>query len=230
MRVGVSFFHRSMRDSTVIYRSFYEAIKELPKENQAEVWAAIFEFSLNFNEIELTGLSKTIFILIKPNLEANMVKWKNGNKAKRKPNESELKAKPKRNRSKKQANEDEDVDEDKDENVELGLFKDEGLKFVDWFLNNHKPAKLTVNDKMKKDWSNVYCKLRSLGKTKDDIKSSVTYARTDSFWQSNFLSPSKLIKKNKDGIMYIDVFMNRANKEVPQENIYKPSERYPIAE
>ena len=55
-----------MRDSTIIYRSFYEAIKELPEKNQAEIWTAIFEFALNFNEVELTGISTTVFTLIKP--------------------------------------------------------------------------------------------------------------------------------------------------------------------
>ena len=77
-----------MRDSTIIYRSFYESVKELPKKNQAEVWAAIFEFSLNFREIELNGISATIFKLIKPQLEANIKRYKNGSEAKRKQNGS----------------------------------------------------------------------------------------------------------------------------------------------
>ena len=45
------------RDSMLIYRSFYEAIKELKKENQADVWAAVHEYGLNRNEIELKGIS-----------------------------------------------------------------------------------------------------------------------------------------------------------------------------
>lgn len=82
------------RDSTIIYRSFYEAIKELPKENQAEVWNAIFEYALNFNEVELTGLSKTIFILIKPKLDANNKRFMNGKKEKKKPEKSKTESKP----------------------------------------------------------------------------------------------------------------------------------------
>ena len=69
-----------MRDSTIIYRSFYEAIKELPEKNQAEIWTAIFEFALNFNEVELTGISKTVFTLIKPNIESNNRKYEIGSK------------------------------------------------------------------------------------------------------------------------------------------------------
>lgn len=69
-----------MRDSIVFYRSFYEAIKELSPNVQAKVYNAIFEYSLNFNEVELSGLPKTIFTLIKPQLEANNKKFENGKK------------------------------------------------------------------------------------------------------------------------------------------------------
>ena len=58
----MGFFYVPMeRDSMIIYRSFYEAIKELPKENQAEVWNAVYELGLNGNYVSLSGISKTIF-------------------------------------------------------------------------------------------------------------------------------------------------------------------------
>lgn len=55
----------------VIYRSFYEALNGIPEQNRIEVWAAICELGFNGIEIELNGLSKTIFMLIKPQIEAN---------------------------------------------------------------------------------------------------------------------------------------------------------------
>lgn len=67
-----------MRDTMVIYRSFYEAIKELDHEDQALVWNAVFQLGLNFEETELTGISKTIFTLIRPQIEANIRKYKLG--------------------------------------------------------------------------------------------------------------------------------------------------------
>ena len=76
----------------LIYRSFYEAIKELNKEDQADVWAAVHEYGLNRNEIELKGISKTIFTLIKPQLQANLKRFENGNKAKVKQSKSKPKA------------------------------------------------------------------------------------------------------------------------------------------
>ena len=64
----------------IIYRSFYDAIKELEPLHQAKVWEAVFEYGLNQNQIDLSGLPSTIFKLIKPQLDANLRKYANGNK------------------------------------------------------------------------------------------------------------------------------------------------------
>jgi hypothetical protein len=85
-----------MKDSLIIYRSFYEAVKELPKENQADIWMAICEYSLNGIQVELSGISKTIFILIKPQLDANLKRFENGKKGGR-PAANETKQEPKNN-------------------------------------------------------------------------------------------------------------------------------------
>jgi hypothetical protein len=107
-----------MRDSLIFYRSFYEAINELPKETQAEVYHAIFEFSLNYKEIELSGLSKTIFTLIKPQLEANKKRFENGTKPKSKPEKSKTEAKTKHKISKVEANVNDNVNVNDNENIE----------------------------------------------------------------------------------------------------------------
>jgi len=112
------------RDSLIIYRSFYEAIKDLPKENQAEVWTAIFEYGLNFNEPELSGISKTIFTLIKPQLTANIAKYHNGKKAKVKQKESKPEAKGKQVKSKTEGNVNDNVNDNVNgNNNEIYYFK-----------------------------------------------------------------------------------------------------------
>ena len=93
-----------MRESTVFYRSFYEAIKELDADTQAQVYSAIFEYALNFNEVEVKGVAKTVFTLIKPQLDANLKRYENGTKAKVKQVVSKQEAKPKQDRSKVEAN------------------------------------------------------------------------------------------------------------------------------
>lgn len=106
-----------MRDSCIFYRSFFEAIKELPKENQADVYGAIFEFSLNMKEIELLGISKTIMTLIKPQLEANIKKYHNGKAPKQKQDKSKTKAKQKQSKSKTGTNDNVNVNVNDNVNV-----------------------------------------------------------------------------------------------------------------
>ena len=70
-----------MRESVVFYRSFYEAIKELPDEYQLEVFRAISEYSFLGEEPEMNGISKAIFSLIKPQIDANNRKYENGKRS-----------------------------------------------------------------------------------------------------------------------------------------------------
>ena len=66
------------KDSFIFYRSFAEAIDDLPDNEQLEVYRAIKEYALNENEIDLTGTAKSFFKLIKPQIAANNRKYKNG--------------------------------------------------------------------------------------------------------------------------------------------------------
>jgi hypothetical protein len=88
-----------MRDSTIFYRSFYEAISELTNEQQGIVYNAIFNYALNGIEPELTGIAKTVFTLIKPQLDANNKRFENGSKGGR-PKQTETKIKPNNNQNK----------------------------------------------------------------------------------------------------------------------------------
>jgi hypothetical protein len=73
------------RDSFIFYRSFYEAIKELPEKDQLLLYKAILKYSLDFEDsLDLKGFAKTVFILIKPQLEANRQRFLNGVKPKNK--------------------------------------------------------------------------------------------------------------------------------------------------
>ncbi len=62
----------------IFYKSFHEAIKELPNKQQLEIYQAIFEYSFEEKDKKLEGISKSIFTLIKPQLEANHKKFLNG--------------------------------------------------------------------------------------------------------------------------------------------------------
>lgn len=66
------------RESFVFYKSFYESIKELDTETQNKIYNAIFTYQFDNTEIELTGVAKSIFTLIKPQLMANNTRYENG--------------------------------------------------------------------------------------------------------------------------------------------------------
>lgn len=104
------------RDSFIFYRSFYEAISELPKENQADSYNAIMRYALDQEEIELTGISKAIFSLVKPQLDANYKKYENGKQKK-----SKTEAKQKQTKSKKVTNVNENVNENVNDNVNVNV-------------------------------------------------------------------------------------------------------------
>jgi len=93
-----------MRDSMIFYRSFYEAIKELPLETQGEIYNAIFTYGLDFEVTELSGVSKTIWTLIKPQIDANIKRFENGKKPKNKQTESKTEAKNNQDESKTETN------------------------------------------------------------------------------------------------------------------------------
>jgi len=201
------------RDSTIFYRSFYEAIRELPKTAQADVYNAIFEFSLNFNEIELNGIAKTIFTLIKPQLVANQAKYKNGCITKDKQNRSKTEAKNKQTESKTEGNENEEClmrNENENENE-----NDSFIKNVDFLYSIYPNACFVKNTSTNKSLKNKdkiklllkkyeFNKLKSIFETYiSDCKKNKTYMKNFATFLNNipdynsmtFEQPKKLVKK-----------------------------------
>ncbi len=66
------------RDGFVFYRSFYNAISDLDSDDKLLVYDAIAQYALDKVELPLSGFVKTIFKLIKPQLDANWKKYDNG--------------------------------------------------------------------------------------------------------------------------------------------------------
>ena len=112
----------------IFYRSFYESVNGLSPVIKAELYDAIFEYSLNFKEIEFTNeISKALFTLIKPQLDANIKRFENGKKPKTKQNESKNEAKHKQNKSKVEANNNVNVNDNVNKNDSI---EERKLKFA----------------------------------------------------------------------------------------------------
>jgi hypothetical protein len=88
----------------------------------------------------------------------------------------------------------------------------EGINFACWFRDTL-PEKTNMPDKWEKSFAQTYDDLVRLdGRNDAEIKRVCQWARNDSFWSSNFQSPAKLRKRNKDGIQYYDVFLEKAHQ------------------
>lgn len=69
------------RESFIFYRSFYEAIKCMPPDVQAEIYPAICEYALfGRTPKNLSEVAKGMFTLIKPNIDVNTARYENGKK------------------------------------------------------------------------------------------------------------------------------------------------------
>ena len=122
------------RDSFIFYRSFYEAIKEIPESEQLAVYKAISIYALEQEEIELTGIAKAIFSLVKPQLDANYKKYENG---KQKKSKAEAKSKQKVSKAETNVNVNENVNDNVNENKNVNDSCVDGLQEVIEFYNNN---------------------------------------------------------------------------------------------
>ena len=140
------------RDSFIFYRSFYDAIKEIPEEEQLKVYKAIAVYALEQEEIKLTGTSKAIFSLVKPQLDANYKKYENG-----KQKGSKTKANNKQKVSKIEANVNDNVNVNDNENYIIPVSEEESSS-TSAKANKHRFGK----------YKNVLLKDEELQKLKDE--------------------------------------------------------------
>ncbi len=142
------------RESFIFYRSFMEALSELNDKQYARVFRAITTFALDGVEIDLAGIEKVIFSLVKPQLVANQKKYENGCKGgrksteeKAKENQEETEKQPKQNQkeSKPKPNDNDNVNVNLNVNLKEEMNKEEKststLKDIDislqYFLDKH---------------------------------------------------------------------------------------------
>lgn len=63
------------------YRSYYEALKELPAEEFRDIVLAVCAYALDGEEPELSGVARSIFTLIRPTLEVGRSRAENRSRA-----------------------------------------------------------------------------------------------------------------------------------------------------
>ena len=68
------------RDSFVFYRSFYEALQNVPKKHRSEVYDAVFAYAFESSEPSLSGVPRALWELIRPQLDASQKRYENAKK------------------------------------------------------------------------------------------------------------------------------------------------------
>ena len=93
------------RDSMVFYRSFFESVEDLDPEDFKRCVCSILQYGLDGIEPEVEGISKTVFKLVKPQIDKNNQRYLNGLKGgKPKANQTETKTIPKETKPKPNVN------------------------------------------------------------------------------------------------------------------------------
>ena len=70
----------SGKDSFVFYRSFYEALCQVPKKHRTEIYDAIFAYVFESRDASLSGAPGALWTLIKPQLDASQKRYENAKK------------------------------------------------------------------------------------------------------------------------------------------------------
>ncbi len=86
-----------MRESMVFYRSFYESVEDLPPEEFKSAVMAILGYGLDGKCEEVSGVSKSILALVKPQIDKNNKRYENSLKGGRKSTDNQTETKPEPN-------------------------------------------------------------------------------------------------------------------------------------
>jgi hypothetical protein len=86
-----------MRESMVFYRSFYQAVEDLPPEEFKASVMAILGYGLDGKCEEVSGVSKSILALVKPQIDKNNKRYENSLKGGRKSTDNQTETKPEPN-------------------------------------------------------------------------------------------------------------------------------------
>ena len=72
------------KESVLLYESFYLAMKECEDDIQIKVFHAVMEYGLYGKNTQLTGIAKSLFVIMKPLIDENVKNYNNAKKGGRK--------------------------------------------------------------------------------------------------------------------------------------------------
>lgn len=94
----------------------------------------------------------------------------------------------------------------------------EGIQFAQWFKSSL-PESVNLKANWQQSFAETYDQLVRLdNRDPEQIRVVSRWARTDLFWKSNFMSPSKLRDRDKNGIQWFDVFTEKMKQPSGQSS------------
>ena len=172
------------REAVLFYKSFDEAISLLPDEDQLETYRAIIRYGLYGEEPDIDGVSGAIFLLAKPQIDANNRKYENGLRGGRPrksedeadKNQDETKEKPIENQDEtKEKPKEKDKEKDKDnDNVNIKTAQINEIFEAVWKAYPEKKGKGKVSDADKRKIAKIGIDkmLLAIQRYKDDVNST----------------------------------------------------------
>ena len=193
------------RDSMVFYRSFYEAIVNLPDVELAQAFRAIAEYGLNGIETECSGTARVALMMAKPQIDKNNMRYANGCKGGRptenlKPNNNQTKPSDNQTITKPKPNVNDNVNDIKKkdtkvskekahfvpptlENV-IGYCQENGLKIdAQRFIDFYESKGWMIGKNKMKDWKAA---VRNWSRQEQSDKKTVAKTKFHNFEQRKY--------------------------------------------
>lgn len=106
------------RDHFTFFRSYYDAIKKLPKKDRADTILAVCEYAIYGKKLEkMTDVAEAMFILIRPVIDSGIKKAESGSKG-GKANSKQEGSKPKAKKKQSSRDKEKEVEVDREKDIE----------------------------------------------------------------------------------------------------------------
>lgn len=191
------------REAVLFYKSFEEAISMLPDEDQLKAYRSIVRYGLYGEEPDVDGVAGAIFLLAKPQIDANNRRYENGKRGGR-PKKTEIESDYKQNISEVKPNKNQNItnikakekDKDKDKvkdnkHTVRSSAQIESVFETVWKAYPEKKGKGRVSDKDKRKIAEVGIEkmLTAISRYKKEVDGSgwKHYQNGSTFFHSGYL-------------------------------------------
>jgi len=207
--MGVLFLPMAENKKTFIfYSDWVNMIREMPDEDAGQLLKHILSYVNDENPETKNILVRMAFGHMKPLLKADLQRWDVIREKRKKAGRKGGQANAKQNKANAKQVEavNDNVNVNVNDNVIDNDIKECYEKILSYFPEHLQPSKQNIEN----NWLDTIEKLNRIDGLKlCDIELIVKKTREDDFWSRQFLSLTKLRKKNKDGVMYYQVFIEQ---------------------